>query len=79
MSEDKKSGYRLKDFYNELNLKLTDYNARLLLRTVTLHAGVDNNEQEVYLDSEQAKSLCLELIKQGGPAFQVGKNIYAKL
>ncbi len=79
MSEDQKSGYRLQDFYDQLNEKLSDYNVRLLLRTVTLHAGVDDKETEAYLETEQAKTLCLELIKQGGPAFQVGKNIYATL
>jgi len=50
-------------------------NAKLLLDSAKISSGmmVDN---ALVLSDDQAKSLCLKLINQGGPAFHVGQAIY---
>ena len=50
-------------------------NAKLLLDSAKISSGmmVDN---ALVLSDDQAKSLCLRLINQGGPAFHVGQAIY---
>lgn len=60
---------------NRLEKRMTIVNAKLLLNTAKVQAGVlvDN---ETVLEPEQAKSLCLKLINAGGPSFQVGQQIY---
>jgi hypothetical protein len=46
--------------------------------SVVLGVGIVEDREE-YLDTEQVKAVCLELIKKGGPAFQVGKHMYTRL
>ncbi len=65
-------------FYSRLNEKISVFNTRLLMQTVMINSGLDKYNKEDVLGDEDAKAICLELIKQGGPAFQVGKDIYAR-
>jgi hypothetical protein len=58
-----------------LQQRVSQNNARLLLNTAKTQTGIKIDDQTV-LEAEQAKALCLRLINQGGPAFQVGQAIY---
>lgn len=69
------SGLTVNDFYIRLSSKVSDYNAKLTLQSALIATGLNalgSNE----LNKEDAKTICLELIKKGGPAFQVGKDVY---
>lgn len=70
-----KTDISMEKVYNLLCEKVTDYNAKLLMRTAAVNAGI-SNEMGDYLNKDEAQALCLELIKNGGPAFHVGKNVY---
>ena len=61
-------------FYDSLREKVSSNNARLLLDSALLHSGLKGREDN--LNSDEAKHLCLELIKQGGPGFRIGQEIY---
>ncbi len=58
-----------------LEQKVSLNNAKLLLDSAKISTGLVT-ENGIELTNEQAKSLCLKLINQGGPAFQVGQAIY---
>ena len=58
-----------------LEQKVSLNNAKLLLDSAKISTGV-MTENGVELTNDQAKSLCLRLINQGGPAFHVGQAIY---
>ena len=66
------------DFYVKLSERVSDFNARLLLHTALLKSGL-KDERHAPLKSEDAKSICLALIGQGGPAFHVGRHMYQQL
>jgi hypothetical protein len=59
----------------KLQERVSHYDARLILDSAVVTSGLRSLEAQG-LDSEQAKNLCLELIKKGGPAFQVGTALY---
>lgn len=65
-------------FLRRLEERVSGYNAKLLLNSALVDSGIDYSD-EAKLDSEQAENLCLSLIKKGGPAFQVGQNLYREL
>lgn len=65
-------------FLKQLNQRVSQFDARLILDSAIVTSGL-NLQMETKLDQEQAKGLCLELIKKGGPAFQVGTSIYRQL
>jgi hypothetical protein len=69
----------LGDFYTQLNVTMSDYHARNVIRTVLTTAGLTVTDHSEKLSIDNARSLCLELIKKGGPSFQVGKNIYQSI
>ena len=75
---DNLSSVTIGDFYKKLNERVSSYNARMLLRSVVVETGVDQ-EESVPLKTEDAKNICLQLIRRGGPAFQVGKALYQTL
>lgn len=66
------------DFLARLKLKVTDYNARLTLHTAMVDSKI-NCDYSTTLTNEQFESLCLGLIKVGGPAFHVGSTMYKEL
>lgn len=67
----------LNDFYCKLSERVSDYNAKLMLQSAVISTGLDQNLSS--LNNDEAKAICLELIKKGGPAFQVGKAMYQQV
>lgn len=78
MSENSMSSVTINDFYDQLASKVSAYNAKLLLQRAVLQSGLGNDHAS-RLRMDDAKAICLELIKKGGPAFQVGKDMYSRL
>lgn len=62
--------------YTKLSERVSTYNARLMLRSAIVTSGVQNTKEDQELNLEQARALCLALINKGGPAFQVGSDLY---
>ncbi len=62
---------------SQLETRVTEYNAKMILKSALVSTGLDATYTEA-LDKDQSHSLCLALIKKGGPAFQVGTEIYRK-
>lgn len=73
------SDVTLNDFYIKLSERVSAYNAKLLMHSVITCSGLDRDNDTSPLNREDAKTICLELIKKGGPAFQVGKAMYTHL
>ncbi len=65
-------------FFNELKKKVSASNARLLLNSAVIQSGL-NFAPDQELKKEEAQSLCMELIRIGGPGFQVGRYIYSNV
>lgn len=59
-----------------LQQRVSKGNAKLLLDMAKIQSGLQFDDDSIELEKETAKSLCLTLIKQGGPSFQVGQSIY---
>ena len=68
----------LADMQKSLCLRVSNYNARLLLHTAVQKSGIASTELQS-LKKDDARSICMQLINQGGPAFQVGKDLYQQL
>ncbi len=66
------------DFIERLRLRVSHYNARLVLHSAMVSTGL-KVENDVVLTDEQFECLCLGLIKAGGPAFQVGQAMYREV
>ncbi|MCC7405882.1 MAG: hypothetical protein IT288_15915 [Bdellovibrionales bacterium] len=77
MSSQNLSGVTIQDFYNQLASRVSAYNAKLLIQRAVQQSGLGSNDSE-QLKMDDAKAICLELIKKGGPAFQVGKDMYSR-
>ena len=65
------------DFMKRLTEKLTHFDASLVLEAAMLSAGVPRHEG--FFKKDEAKEICLQLIKRGGPAFSVGAGIYREV
>lgn len=61
---------------SRLQQRVSKTNAQLLFDTAKVQTGLKFEDHSLALDKEDAKTLCLVLIKQGGPSFQVGQSIY---
>lgn len=66
----------VKLFYDTLKSKVSSQNAKLILDSALIPMGMSSEEPEHVLTDDQAKDLCLQMIKKGGPAFNVGQTIY---
>ncbi len=64
-----------RDFLNQLRSRVSAYDAQLILDSAIVSSGLEVTD-ESKMTKDEAKSLCLQLIKKGGPAFQVGSSIY---
>jgi hypothetical protein len=64
-------------FYDELKKRVSATNAKLLLHCALVNTGM-TADMAAPLDKEATKTLCLELIKSGGPGFHVGRSIYTR-
>lgn len=58
-----------------LQQRVSMVNAKLLLDSAKTQTGI-STDADVALEMDQAKALCLNMINQGGPSFQVGQSIY---
>ena len=65
------------DFIRRLTEKLTHFDANMILDAAMLSAGVER--QEGFFKKDEAKEICLALIKRGGPAYAVGAGIYREV
>lgn len=65
-------------FLTELKKRVSDSNARLLLHSATVRSGV-HYADNAPMKKEDAHALCMELIKNGGPGFQVGRTVYSQM
>ncbi len=74
LSSDETLKLSVQFFYDSLREKVSSNNARLLLDSALLHSGLKGRADG--LNDDEAKHLCLELIKQGGPGFRIGQEIY---
>lgn len=61
-------------FRKGLEVRMSPFNAKIILDSAFVSSGIIVTEEN--LDKAQAQSLCLTLIKKGGPAFHVGTEIY---
>lgn len=68
----------LKYFMKKLQERVTQDNARLILDAAVIVSGIKAPDDRE-LNKEEASHLCMELIKKGGPAFQVGTSVYREL
>lgn len=68
----------IKYFMKRLQERVTQDNARLILDAAVIVSGIKAPDDKE-LNKEEAACLCLELIKKGGPAFQIGSAIYREL
>jgi hypothetical protein len=59
-----------------LQERVSKTNAKLLLDMAKIQCGFQGGDDNLELERENAKTLCLSMIKQGGPSFQVGQSIY---
>ena len=78
MSEIERTEITMNHFYNELRERVSVSNARLLLNAAVVKSGVNTTEDGL-MNKDDVQTICLELIKNGGPAFQVGKSIYHQI
>ncbi len=78
-SEQPQARIRVKqeDFIRRLAEKLTHFDANMILEAAMLSAGV--GRQEGFFKKDEAKEICLALIKRGGPAYAVGAGIYREV
>jgi hypothetical protein len=76
MAEKENSKLTVKLFYDTLKTRVSSQTAKLILDSALSPMGMTSESQEYELTNDQAKDLCLQMIKKGGPAFNVGQTIY---
>lgn len=59
----------------QLQQRVSRGNAKMLLDSAKIQTGI-MTANEAFLGKEDAKTLVIKLINQGGPSFQVGQAIY---
>jgi DhnA family fructose-bisphosphate aldolase class Ia len=70
--------YTMNYFFDALRQRVSMNNAKLLLHSAVVRSGMPI-KMDAPMNKEDAKALCMELIKSGGPGFQVGRAIYSKI
>lgn len=65
----------IKVIQTQLATRVSAYNARLMLQSAMVDSGL-KIDSEAPLSAEQVKGLCLELIRKGGPSFQIGRQLH---
>lgn len=75
--QQQKDQYTLDDFQAMLRQRVSEYNARLTIQSALISSGLDR-ELTVF-NKEETRAICLALINKGGPAFQVGKDMYQQV
>lgn len=64
-------------FLDELKKRVSPSNAKLLLDSAVVKSGI-NCTSDAPLNAQDAHTLCMELIRKGGPSFQVGRAVYTQ-
>ncbi len=64
-------------FLDELKKRVSPSNAKLLLDSAVVRTGI-NCSSDSPLNSQDAHALCMEMIRKGGPSFQVGRAVYTE-
>lgn len=72
------SEYTMGFFYDELKKRVSANNAKLILHTAAVKSGF-SPKLDSTLRKEDAQAICMELIRSGGPGFQVGRAIYTQI
>jgi hypothetical protein len=71
-----------RDLLSKLTEKLSVFDAEMILESAMLSAGI-MRKGEMDLGSgfkrKEVRSICLALIKKGGPAFAVGTAVYREV
>ncbi len=62
----------------KLKIKLSTYDARIILDSAMVIAGL-RSEWTQPLQKQDAQTLCMQLMRRGGPAFHVGTEVYKQL
>jgi hypothetical protein len=75
MQPENKASLTANLFLTHLQKRVSRSNAKLLFDAAKVQAGFQLDESSE-LEVETAKNICLAMIKQGGPSFQVGQMIY---
>lgn len=70
--------YTMNYFFAALRQRVSANNAKLLLHSAAVKSGMPIKMDEP-MAKEAAQALCMELIKSGGPGFQVGRAIYSEM
>jgi len=65
-------------FLDELKKRVSPSSAKLLLHTAVVRSGL-SMPVDAPMNKEDAQTLCMELIKSGGPGFQVGRAVYTQM
>jgi len=65
-------------FLGELKKRVSFSNAKLLLDSAVVRTGISCSADSP-LNPQEAHALCMELIRSGGPGFQVGRAIYVTM
>ena len=70
--------YTMDFFYGELKKRVSDTNAKLLLHSAAVKTGF-SRKLDTQLRKEDTEAICMELIRSGGPGFQVCRSIYSQI
>ncbi len=70
-----KTSFTIRDFHEKLSERVSGFDADLILNRALLDAELPL-AKDTKIDREKVRTICLQLIKQGGPAFQVGQIFY---
>lgn len=68
----------MNDICAKLSERVSNYNARLMLQSALIGTGLNRDNSEV-LNKEEVRAICIALINKGGPAFQVGRELYQRI
>ncbi|RME15794.1 MAG: hypothetical protein D6797_05860 [Bdellovibrio sp.] len=74
-----KTDITLEVFYSKLRERVSTSNAKLLLHKAIVQSGLKETNLKEPMNKSDVQTICLELIKSGGPCFYVGKEIYKQI
>ncbi len=74
MSENENIQINADVFRKKLETTMSPFNAKLIVESAFVSSGITNLSEG--LDKNQAHTICLALIKKGGPASRVGTEVY---
>jgi hypothetical protein len=67
-------------FLMELKKRVSASNAKLLLHTAVTKTGLNfDQNQDHPMNKVEVHTLCMELLRSGGPGFQAGRTVYSQI